>query len=83
MLFCRFLAKYGFQLSNIDTEYCCSATRFPIHMGMWAEILGLDGCPVQDLESSDEPGYDFRCAVSEVVPRVDWLVEKKQLHFSH
>ena len=33
--------------------------------------------------SPTEPGYDFRCAVSEVVPRIDQLVGKKQLHFSH
>ena len=28
-----------------------------------------------------EVGHDFRCALSEVVPRIDLLVEKKQLHF--
>ena len=30
-----------------------------------------------------EPGHDFRCAVSRVVPRIDQLVQKKQLHLSH
>ena len=29
------------------------------------------------------PEHDFRCAVSEVIPRIDQLVEKKQLHPSH
>ena len=29
------------------------------------------------------PGHDFRCAVSKVIPRIDQLVEKKQLHPSH
>ncbi|XP_076799803.1 protein FAM200A-like, partial [Clavelina lepadiformis] len=29
------------------------------------------------------PGRDFRCAVSKVIPRIDQLVEKKQLHPSH
>jgi len=30
-----------------------------------------------------EPGHDFRCAVSTVMPRIDQLVQKKQLHQSH
>ena len=29
------------------------------------------------------PEHDFRCAVSEVIPRIDRLVEKIQLHQSH
>ena len=29
------------------------------------------------------PEHDFRCAVSEAIPRSDQLVEKKQLHSSH
>ena len=29
------------------------------------------------------PGDDFRCAVSKVIPRIDQLVGKKQLHLSH
>ena len=27
-----------------------------------------------------EPGHDFRCAVSNVEPRIDHLVQKKQMH---
>ena len=30
-----------------------------------------------------EPKHDFRCAVSKVAPRIDQLVQKKQLHLSH
>ena len=30
-----------------------------------------------------EPRHDFRCAVSKVAPRIDQLVQKKQLHLSH
>jgi len=30
-----------------------------------------------------EPGHDFRCAVSTAMPRIDQLVQKKQLHQSH
>ena len=29
------------------------------------------------------PGHDSRCAVSEVMPRIDQLVEKKQIQPSH
>ncbi|KAG0718931.1 SCAN domain-containing protein 3 [Chionoecetes opilio] len=29
------------------------------------------------------PGQDFRCAVSKVMPRIDQLVEKKQMQPSH
>ncbi|KAG0714668.1 SCAN domain-containing protein 3 [Chionoecetes opilio] len=29
------------------------------------------------------PGHDFRCAVSKVMPRIDQLVEKKQMQPSH
>ena len=29
------------------------------------------------------PGDDFRCAVSKVIPRIDQLVGKKQLHSFH
>ena len=29
------------------------------------------------------PGDDFRCAVSKVIPRIDQLVRKKQLHSFH
>ena len=28
-------------------------------------------------------GHDFRCALNQVIPRIDPLVEKKQLHSSH
>ena len=30
-----------------------------------------------------EPGHDFRCAVSNVQPRIDHLVQRKQIHLSH
>ena len=30
-----------------------------------------------------EPGHDFRCAVSNFEPRIDHLVQKKQMHPSH
>ena len=30
-----------------------------------------------------EPRHDFKCAVSKVAPRIDQLVQKKQLHLSH
>ena len=30
-----------------------------------------------------EPGYDFRCIVSNVQPRKDHLVQKKQMYLSH
>ena len=30
-----------------------------------------------------EPKQDFRCAVSKVAPRIDQLVQKKQLRLSH
>ena len=30
-----------------------------------------------------EPKHHFRCAVSKVAPRIDQLVQKKQLHLSH
>ncbi|KAF2344410.1 hypothetical protein FHG87_024834, partial [Trinorchestia longiramus] len=31
----------------------------------------------------DAPEHDFRCAVSKVMPRIDQLVEKKQIQPSH
>ena len=37
----------------------------------------------KSLNCLTEAGHDFRCAVCTVMPRIDQLVQKKQLHQSH
>ena len=50
---------------------------------MRAGVLGFNEHKIEKPEPLAAPGHDFRCAVGKVVPQMDLLVEKKQLHSSH
>ena len=57
--------------------------------GQWAKARAsnvskaLMAIKSKSLNRLTEPRHDFRCAVSKVAPRINQLVQKKQLHLSH
>ena len=83
MLSHRFLAIIG---STYPTLARNAARQSLIFLSTWECEQGFSALMAVKSKSRNritEPKHDFRCAVSKVAPRIDQLVQKKQLHLSH
>lgn len=83
MLSYKLLGEHGLLILNTSPLCCSPATDFPLYIGMQAGVLSHDEHQVKEPEPSCCAGHDFLCAVSKVMPCINQLVEKKQLHSSH
>ena len=72
--------------SSYPNLACHAVSRLLIFPSTWECEKGFSALMTIKSKSRNRlgtPEHDFRCAVSEAIPRIDQLVEKKQLHPSH
>ncbi|XP_076806381.1 zinc finger BED domain-containing protein 5-like [Clavelina lepadiformis] len=73
-------------VSSYPTLACHAVPQLLIFPSTWECEQGFSAMVTIKSKTRNRlvaPGHDFRCAVSKVIPRIDQLVEKKQIHPSH
>ena len=79
----KFLAEHGVIVPKLSHSRCFTIIDFSVNVGDEQEFSVLMSVEAKSRNRLAAPGNDFRCAVCKVIPRVDQLMEKKQLHPSH
>ena len=73
----------GSTLPNVGQKCYSSTTGFSLYRECEQGFSALMAIKSKSRNRLTEPGHDFRCAVSNVEPQIDHLVQKKQMHLLH